>query len=103
MKKLFVATMIATLFAASTAFALDSFTATDGFKATQGTVQSVDPAGKTLTLVNGMTLTVAPNISAEPLTPGQEVTVAYQDGKDGQKEMTAFWIDAGPGGDSHSN
>jgi hypothetical protein len=94
MKKLFVATMIATLFAASTAFALDSF------KATEGTVQSVDPAGKTLTLVNGMTLTIPSNISTESLTPGEEVTVAYQDGQDGQKEMIAFWVGTGAGGNS---
>jgi hypothetical protein len=94
MKKLFVATVIATLFAASTAFAFESF------KATEGTVQSVDPAGKTLTLVNGMTLTIPSNLSTESLTPGEEVTVAYQDGKDGQKEMVAFWIGAGAGGDS---
>lgn len=87
MKKLFVATVIATVLAASTAFALDSF------KVTEGTIQSVDPAGQTLTLVNGMTLTVAPNVSAESLQPGEDVTVAYQDGKDGQKELTAFWVD----------
>jgi hypothetical protein len=94
MKKLFVATMIATLFAASTAFAFDSL------KATLGTVQSVDPVGKTLTLVNGMTLTIPSNLSTESLTPGEEVTVTYQDGKDGQQEMTAFWVDAGAGGNS---
>jgi hypothetical protein len=103
MKKLFVATMIATLFAASTAFALDSWQTTEGYKATEGTVQSVDPAGQTLTLVNGMTLMIPSNISTEPLTQGEEVTVAYKDGQDGQKEMIAFWIGAGAGGDSHNN
>jgi hypothetical protein len=97
MKKLFVATMIATLFAASTAFALDSY------QTTEGVVQSVDPAGQTLTLVNGMTLTIPSNISAEPLAPGEEVTVAYKDGQDGQKEMIAFWVGSGAGGDSHDN
>jgi hypothetical protein len=29
------------------------------------------------------------------LAPGYEVTVSYRDGKDGQKELAAFWIDAG--------
>ena len=64
MKKLFAATVIATLFAASTAFALESP------KMIEGTLQRVDPAGQTLTLVNGMTLTVAPNVSTESLQPG---------------------------------
>ena len=97
MKKLFAATVIATLFAASTAFALESP------KATEGTVQRVDPAGQTLTLVNGMTLTIPSNISAEPLAPGEEVTVAYKDGQVGQKEMIAFWVGSGAGGDSHDS
>ena len=96
MKKLFAATVIATLFAASPAFALESP------KATEGTIQSVDPAGQTLTLVNGMTLTVAPNVSIESLKPGEDVTVMYQDGKDGQKELTAFWIDGVTEGGSGS-
>ena len=96
MKKLFVATMLATVFAASAAFALESL------KATEGTIQSVDPAGQTLTLVNGMTLTVAPNVSIESLQPGEDVTVFYQDGKDGQKELTAFWIDGVTEGGSGS-
>ena len=96
MKKLFAATVIATVLAASTAFAFASL------KATEGMVQSVDPAGKTLTLVNGMTLTVAPNVSIESLKPGEDVTVFYQDGKDGQKELTAFWIDGVTEGGSGS-
>jgi Cu/Ag efflux protein CusF len=96
MKKLFAATVIATVLAASTAFALESL------KATEGMVQSVDPAGKTLTLVSGTTLTVAPNVSIESLKPGEDVTVMYQDGKDGQKELTAFWIDGVTEGGSGS-
>lgn len=90
MKKLLVASVLTTLLAASTAFALESF------KATQGRIESVDLAGKTVTLVGGMRFTAAPNLSIVPLTPGKQATIAYQDGKDGQKEMTAFWINAGP-------
>jgi hypothetical protein len=94
MKKLFAATVIATVLAASPAFAFASL------KATEGMVQSVDPAGKTLTLVNGIALTIPSNLSTESLKPGEEVTVSYQDGQDGQKELVAFWVDAGPAGDS---
>ena len=94
MKKLFAGTMLGVLLAAAPAFAFDSV------RATQGTVDRVDPAGQTLTLVGGMTLTIPSNISTALLAPGEEVTVTYQDGKNGQKELTAFWIDAGPGGDT---
>jgi hypothetical protein len=42
-----------------------------------------------------MTFTIPANMSVGLLAPGFEVTVSYRDGKDGQKEMAAFWIDAG--------
>ena len=96
MKKLVVATMIATLLAAAPAFAMNSL------RAIEGTVDRVSPSGHTLYLVGGMRFTVPASISIELLKPGEEVTVAYQDGKDGQMQMTAYWIDAGPGGDSRN-
>jgi hypothetical protein len=94
MKKVFAAAVIAAMLAGLPVMALASETAV------QGMIQSVDPAGQSLTLVGGMTLSVPPSVSIEPLKPGEEVTVAYRDGQDGQKELTAFWIDAGPSGNS---
>lgn len=96
MKKVFAATVIGAVLAASTAFA------TESFQTVQSTVARVDPTGNAVTLVNGMTLTVPSNVSIEPLQAGEDVTIAYQDGKDGQKQLRAFWIDAGAGGHSKS-
>jgi hypothetical protein len=47
-----------------------------------------------------MTFTIPTNISVGLLAPGYEVTVNYRDGTDGQKELAAFWIDAGVGEES---
>jgi hypothetical protein len=89
MKKWIAATVIGAVLAGSTACALDPV------RATQGMVDRVDPEGRTLMLVGGMTFTIPANISVGLLAPGYEVTVSYRDGKDGEKEMAAFWIDAG--------
>jgi hypothetical protein len=69
---------------------------TPPMRTVQGRVERVSPDGNTVTLVGGMTLAIPSNISAESLKPGAEVTIAYRAGTDGQKEMTAFWIDVGP-------
>jgi hypothetical protein len=86
MKKLLVATVMATVLATSTAFAFESM------KAVEGKIQSMAPDGKTVTLVSGPTFTASPSLSTAPLKVGEQVTIAYQD-KGGQKQMTAFWID----------
>ena len=88
MPKLLAATVIGAVLVASTACALDPV------RATQGMVDRVDPESRTLTLVGGMTFTIPANISVGLLAPGYEVTVNYRDGKDGQNEVAAFWIDA---------
>jgi Protein of unknown function (DUF1344) len=56
---------------------------------TQGTVQRVDPARRILTLVGGMTFTIPSNMALGPLAPGDEVTVTYRDGTDGQMPCLA--------------
>ena len=89
MQKLLAATVIGAVLVASTACALDPV------RAIQGMVDRVDPESRTLTLVGGMTFTIPANISVGLLAPGYEVTVSYRDGKDGEKEISAFWIDAG--------
>ena len=94
MQKLLAATVIGAVLVASTACALDPV------RATQGMVDRVDPESRTLTLVGGMTFTIPANISVGLLAPGYEVTVSYRDGKDGEKEVAAFWIDAGYGEDN---
>ncbi len=91
MKSLFVATVMASLLATSTAFAFGSMF--EPMNAVQGKIQSVSPDGKTVTLVNGPTFTTWPSLSTEPLKEGEQVTIAYQE-KGGQKEMIAFWIDS---------
>ncbi len=96
MKKVFAASVIGIMLAASTAFAMESF------KTVESTVASVDPTGNAVTLVNGMTLTVPANVTVETLQPGEDVTIAYHDGADGQMQLSAFWIDAGAGGHSKS-
>jgi hypothetical protein len=97
MKKLFVATLIAATLASSAAFAMSPWPETlrQPFQATSGTVDRIDPDGRSVTLVNGPTFTVSPSLSVEPLQPGEDVTIAYHE-QDGQKEMTGFWIDALP-------
>ena len=93
MKTLFAATlMAASLFGATAAFANTPETAV------QGTVQSVDLNGKTVMLTDGRTFTAAPQLSIEPLQAGEAVTFMYTAGRDGQKQLAAYWIDAGPNG-----
>jgi len=92
MKKLMAAAVLGAVLAASTACALVPV------RMTQGTVQRVDPARRTLTLVGGMTFTIPSNMALGPLAPGDEVTVTYRDGTDGQKELAAFWVDTGTAG-----
>ena len=95
MKKLLAATLVvASLVGATAAFALDSETTVEGI------VRSVDFTGNTVTLTDGMTLTASPRLSIEPLQPGEAVTFMYQQGAEGRKEVTAFWIDAGPYGEN---
>jgi len=92
-KKLLAATMIAaSLIGATAAFAY----APDA--TVEGIVQSVDPAGQTVTLTDGTTLTAAPRLSIEPLQAGEFVRLANHRGPDGRPELTAFWIDTGDGG-----
>lgn len=97
MKKLLLATVMAGVFATSTAFAFGPMS--EPMKAVEGKVQSIAPDGRTVTLVNGPTFTAWRSLSTEPLQVGDQVTIAYQN-KGGQKEMIAFWID---GRDSRSS
>jgi hypothetical protein len=89
MQKLLTAIVMGVLLVTSTACALDPV------RTAQGMVDRVDSEGRTLTLVGGMTFTIPKNMSIGLLAPGYEVTVGYRIGTDGQKEMAAFWIDAG--------
>ena len=94
MKKLFAATLIAASLAGATAaLALPSAATVEGI------VQSVDSAGNTVTLTDGMTFTAAPRLSIEPLKAGEFVTLMYRQGPDGRKELAAFWIDGGLNGE----
>jgi hypothetical protein len=92
MKKLVAATVLGAVLAAAPAFAIDMG------QMTQGTVQRLDPARRTLTLVGGMTFTIPSNMSVGPLAPGDEVTVTYRDGKEGKRELAGLWVDAGTAG-----
>jgi heme/copper-type cytochrome/quinol oxidase subunit 2 len=91
---LFAVTVIGAVLVVATACALVPV------RTMQGMVDRVDPEGRTLTLVGGMTFTIPANISVGLLAPGYQVTVNYRDGTDGQKELAAFWIDAGVGEES---
>lgn len=93
MKRILVVTVMAIVLASSTAFALEAM------RADQGLIQSLDPSGKSLTLTDGKTFTVAPSVSTEPLREGDEVTILYEE-KDGHNELKAFWIDSGRSGES---
>jgi len=89
MKKVLLSLTIASVLAGSPALAIASR------KAIEGRIQSVDPSGKIVTLINGPTFTVAPNVSTVQLKPGYAVTVFYED-ENGVKVAFAFFIDAGP-------
>jgi hypothetical protein len=90
MKKLLLSTLIAVVLASSPAVVFASR------KAVEGTIRSVDPSGKVVTLVNGTTFTVAPTVSTEQLKPGYTVTVLYEE-ENGVKVAFALFIDGGPG------
>jgi hypothetical protein len=92
MKIRYAATVVGAVLAVSTACA------SHPVRATQGMVQRVDPTSRTLALVGGMTFTIPPNISVGVLAPGDEVTVTSREGKDGQEEVAALWVDAGTAG-----
>jgi hypothetical protein len=93
-KKSFVAALVAlSLVGATAGFALAADAMADGI------VRSVDIAGNTVTLTDGMTLTASPRLSIDSLQPGEAVTFMYQQGSDGQNELTSFWIDSGPNGE----
>ena len=64
-----------------------------------GVIRSVDQPQNMVTLTDGSTYSVAPGLSIAPLQSGDEVTIMYRQGQDGQKELDAFWIDAGTGGE----
>ena len=46
----------------------------------EGTVQSVDPAARTITLDDGTSFTAAEGINLEALIAGAQVKVIYEDG-----------------------
>ena len=90
MKRLLISLMIAIVLAGSPAWAVAPS------KAVEGTIRSVDPSGKIVTLVDGTTFTVAPRVSTEQLKPGYHVTALYAD-ENGVKVAFALFIDGGPG------
>ena len=89
MQQLLAATVIGAVLVVFTGCALDPV------RTMQGMVDRVDPESRTLTLVGGITFTIPAKMSVGLLASGYEVTISYRDGKDGEKEMAAFWIDAG--------
>ena len=58
-----------------------------------GTVQAVDPAGKSVTLDNGTTLMIpaTAKVDRKALTPGAEVKASYQE-RDGNKVASSIQI-----------
>ena len=58
-----------------------------------GTVQAVDPAGKSITLDNGTTLMIpaTAKVDRKALTPGAEVKASYQE-RDGHKVASSIQI-----------
>jgi len=58
-----------------------------------GTVQAVDPAGKSITLDNGTTLMIpaTAKVDRKALTPGADVKASYQE-RDGHKVATSIQI-----------
>ena len=92
MKKWFSsALVVAGLLISSAAFA-----ATD-----QGAIRSVDPSGRSLTLSDGTVFQIPHTLATPTLQAGDEVTIFYNVGENGQNQLTALWIDQGTaGGDS---
>jgi hypothetical protein len=68
--------------------------------AVQSGVKSVSPNGNSVTLSNGMTMAVAPNVSPEQLQAtihGHALIIAmYHQNNSGQKTLEGFWIESGP-------
>ena len=58
-----------------------------------GTVQAVDPAGKSVTLDNGTTLMIpaTAKVDRKALTPGADVKASYQE-RDGHKVASSIQI-----------
>jgi hypothetical protein len=58
-----------------------------------GTVQAVDPAGKSITLDNGTTLMIpaTAKVDRKALTPGADVKASYQE-RDGHKVASSIQI-----------
>ena len=58
-----------------------------------GTVQAVDPAGKSITLDNGTSLMIpaTAKVDRKALTPGADVKASYQE-RDGHKIATSIQI-----------
>ncbi len=53
----------------------------------KGKIQAVDPTARTIQLEDGSMYTVAEGVALDALTPGTEVTVAFEE-KDGTKTAT---------------
>jgi Protein of unknown function (DUF1344) len=81
MRKLMMAAGAAAMLAASTLAALAA--------EANGTIQSVDPAAGTVTLADGNTYKLPAQFDAASLTPGQAVTITYDQGADGSMQATA--------------
>ncbi len=62
----------------------------------QGQIDMLDRTAGVLRLVDGTVITIPPNISSVPLEPGEDVTIAYRVEPNGQKQMTAVWVDQSP-------
>ena len=58
-----------------------------------GTIQAVDPAGKSITLDNGTTLMIpaTAKVDRKALTPGADVKASYQE-RDGHKVASSIQI-----------
>ncbi len=59
----------------------------------QGTIKSVDPSGKMVTLDDGTQITIPPTVKVEKqaLQPGANVKASYEE-KDGHKVATSFMV-----------
>jgi hypothetical protein len=82
MRKLLVATSAAAMLAASSfaAFAEDA----------TGAVQSIDTTAGTVTLADGSVYVLPAGFDAASIAVGDEVTITYEAGADGQMTATAI-------------
>ncbi len=67
-----------------------------------GRIDTIDRAGGVVRLIGGTVISVPPNISTVPLEPGQQITIMYRNGPDGQKIMSSFWVEESPNGPNSS-